>query len=299
VIYQHPLAYLVGLEGVALLRAWGGDFDEEFVRARLAEVRRLLDDETLRAHPGVHVEPDATAAAYGQWSETYDDPGNGLLELDLPIIDAILDTLPAGTAIDTACGTGRLARRLAGRGHRVVGIDGSPAMVREARRKVTSVPFVVGDLHDLPLADASVDLVTNALALTHVPDLDVVVSELARVLRPGGVAIISDVHPELVHLGSTVKGEGPSGQPQLAACHQRTVSDYLRAALAAGFRVRGFAEAPTVERVPVDAQATPAEPARDLGAWRDWPWTLLDWAPEAARAAWEIPALVVWHLERD
>jgi hypothetical protein len=39
VVYQHPLAYLLGIEGVALLRAWGGDHDREFVQARLAEVR--------------------------------------------------------------------------------------------------------------------------------------------------------------------------------------------------------------------------------------------------------------------
>src|SRR5438067_580707 len=45
-IYQHPLAYLLGLEGVALLRAWAGDYDKEFVLTRLAEVRRLIDDET-------------------------------------------------------------------------------------------------------------------------------------------------------------------------------------------------------------------------------------------------------------
>ena len=44
VIYQHPLAYLLGIEGLALLRAWAGDYDEAFVTARLAEVRRLLDD---------------------------------------------------------------------------------------------------------------------------------------------------------------------------------------------------------------------------------------------------------------
>ena len=41
-IYQHPLAYLLGIEGVALLRAWAGDHDREFVHARLADVRRLL-----------------------------------------------------------------------------------------------------------------------------------------------------------------------------------------------------------------------------------------------------------------
>jgi hypothetical protein len=50
VIYQHPLAYLLGLEGIALLRGWAGDYDKEFVEARLAEVRRLLDDESLANH---------------------------------------------------------------------------------------------------------------------------------------------------------------------------------------------------------------------------------------------------------
>jgi hypothetical protein len=43
VIYQDPLAYLLGLEGIALLDAWAGDHDREFTDARLAEIRRLLD----------------------------------------------------------------------------------------------------------------------------------------------------------------------------------------------------------------------------------------------------------------
>jgi hypothetical protein len=42
-IYQHPLAYLVGMEGVALLRGFAGDYDREFIEARLAETRALLD----------------------------------------------------------------------------------------------------------------------------------------------------------------------------------------------------------------------------------------------------------------
>jgi hypothetical protein len=43
VIYQHPLAFLLGLEGIALMRAFNGDYDEEFTRARIAEIRTLLD----------------------------------------------------------------------------------------------------------------------------------------------------------------------------------------------------------------------------------------------------------------
>ncbi|MBP2419094.1 hypothetical protein ACFFOM_18980 [Microlunatus capsulatus] len=58
--YQHPLAHLLGLEGLALLRAWGGEHHRAFVEARLAEVRRLLADEELAGHPGVDVEGGAT-----------------------------------------------------------------------------------------------------------------------------------------------------------------------------------------------------------------------------------------------
>ena len=47
-IYQDPLAYLLGLEGIALLDGWAGDHDRAFTEARLAEVRRLLDDEQLK-----------------------------------------------------------------------------------------------------------------------------------------------------------------------------------------------------------------------------------------------------------
>ena len=43
VIYQHPLSYLLGLEGIALLRGYSGDYDREFTHARLREIQTLLD----------------------------------------------------------------------------------------------------------------------------------------------------------------------------------------------------------------------------------------------------------------
>lgn len=54
-VYAHPLAYLVGLEGAALLRAFAGEYDRDFTEARLAEVRELLDSD-LGTHPGADVE---------------------------------------------------------------------------------------------------------------------------------------------------------------------------------------------------------------------------------------------------
>ena len=60
-VYQDPLAYLLGLEGIALLDAWAGDHDRAFTEARLAEIRRLLADEKLRDR-GVLVERVSSAA---------------------------------------------------------------------------------------------------------------------------------------------------------------------------------------------------------------------------------------------
>lgn len=51
VLYQHPLAYLLGLEGLALLRAFSGGYDGEFTLERFREIRELLDRRTSWAQP--------------------------------------------------------------------------------------------------------------------------------------------------------------------------------------------------------------------------------------------------------
>lgn len=293
-IYHHPLAYLLGVEGLALLRAWAGEgeHDESFVRRRIETIRQLLADPDLAAVPGVSVHRDTTGPAYEQWAPTYDNPGNGLFALDEPIVDEIVDGLPRGTALDAACGTGRLAARLAARGFGVIGVDASAAMLELARKRVPTGRFSLGHLDALPLPAGAVDLVTNALALTHVADLRPAYSEFARVLRPGGDLVVSDVHPDLVLLGSTVKATGPDGRAGLATTHRHSVGDHLRAGLAAGFTVVRYEEHPT----PRPFTDPLSEPTRDVGEWPDWPWTLLGWDPEAARNAWNNPAITVWHF---
>ena len=151
------------MEGLALLRARAGDYDydKDFVAARLVEVQNLLNDPMLATHHGVLVERDATHAACEEWSTSYDDPGNGLFDLDEPVVDLILDELPVGTAVDSARGTGRLTSRLVQRQHRVIGVDNSDEMLRRARKRLPDTPFVVGDLHRLPLSNDSADLIIN------------------------------------------------------------------------------------------------------------------------------------------
>jgi SAM-dependent methyltransferase len=292
VIYQDPLAYLLGLEGIALLDAWAGDHDREFTEARLAEVRRLLDDEKLRDR-GVLAGRIGTPAAYEQQSAGYDaEAGGGLFAADEPVVAEYLSGREPGVALDAACGTGRYAEFLARRGHQVIGVDSSPHMLAHARRRVPDGEFHVAELGQLPLPDDSVDVIICALALVHVPRLQPVMAEFARVLRPGGDLVISDVHHDLVARGSVIKARGPAGEPRIAVTCRHQLGDYLRAALSLGLQVRRCEE-PTA----TGTGAPLPVPAGEIGDWRYWPWSLMGYLPSAAQAAGRCPSLVIWHFQ--
>jgi SAM-dependent methyltransferase len=292
VIYQDPLAYLLGLEGIALLDAWTGDHDREFTEARLTEIRRLLDDEKLRDR-GVVAERVSTVTAYEQQSVTYDaGAGGGLFATDEPVVAEYLSGRAPGVALDAACGTGRFAEFLAQRGHQVIGVDSSPDMLAHARRRVPDGDFRVGELDRLPLPDDSVDVVVCALALVHVPRLQPVLAEFARVLRPAGDLVISDLHHELVTRGSVITARGPAGEPGIVATYRHQLGDYLRPALSLGLQVKRCEEPRAVRR-----DGPLPEPAAEIGDWRDWPWSLMEYVPSAARAAGGRPSLVIWHFQ--
>ncbi|NEB78254.1 methyltransferase domain-containing protein, partial [Streptomyces sp. SID14478] len=234
--HENPLAYALGLEGIALMRAFTGEHGRAFVAERIEEVRRLVEDTSL-AEAAVDVARIDTVEGYGLWSATYDSP-NTAFGYEEPFLAEVTGApAPDAVALDAACGTGRVAAFLAGRGHRVVGVDSSPAMLARARRRVPEGDFRLGDLRELPLDDASVDLVACSLALTHVPELAPVLAEFARVLRPGGQIVVADVHPDQVARGVVPPVRRADGSPARLASYAHRTGDYLRAALAAGLEV--------------------------------------------------------------
>jgi ubiquinone/menaquinone biosynthesis C-methylase UbiE len=294
-IYQHPLAYLLGLEGVALLHAFAGDYDRDFTEARLAEIRALLDSAD-QLGGGAAIRPIPIVEGYRAWAEAYDQPGNQLIDLEQPIVWEILDDLPRGTALDAACGTGRHAGHLAALGHTVIGVDSSPEMLAVARAKVPGADFRVGDLHQLPVPDQHADVVVCALALTHVPELAPVLAEFVRVMRPGGHLVISDSRGLLGYFGSPVVKALPGGDFGYLPHRNRLTSDYLAAALPLGLQVRRCDE-PRRPHPLIDPGAGPPTGTVPAGEPPDI-WSLHAWCPAATNAAYRgNPAGIVWHFQ--
>jgi len=93
---------------------------------------------------------------------------------------------PGDAVLDACCGTGDLAIAAARAGGRVTGLDFSEPMLERARRKAPEVEWIRGDLLELPFADASFDSATVGFGVRNVDDLQRALSELRRVLGPGG-----------------------------------------------------------------------------------------------------------------
>jgi len=300
VIHQHPLAYLLGLEGIALLRAFSGVYDRDFTLARLREIQALLHS-AEELGDGVEARPITTREGYDRWAPFYDEPGNQLLDIEQPVVRKILDSLPVGVALDAACGTGRHTAYLASLGHKVIGVDTSPEMLALARDKVPEGEFYESDLHDLPLPDDSVDLVVCAIALIHVPDLEPPLAEFVRVLRPNGHLVISDSCGLIGDIGLPLVRVGPGGEFGYMPIWSRLASDYLAAALPLGLRIRRCEEPRTPSPLFGDDGTDLFDRVRPPAHVPGKPpniWSLHALATDATNAAWRgKPAAIIWHFQ--
>ena len=170
-----------------------------------------------------------------------------------------------------------------------------------ARAKVPDASFYDADLHAVPMADDSVDLVVCALALTHVPDLTRALRELVRVLRPGGHLVLSDARGILGVIGLPLVKPTVDGGFGYMPTFIRPTSEYLEAALALGLHVRCCVEprraSPLVDddgTDPYDDAASPPHvPGRPPNVW-----ALHPYAPAATNAAYDgAPIVIVWHFQ--
>ena len=186
-----------------------------------------------------------------------------------PVVVAITGALIAGEPFEAAA-------RAAG-----IGQSTLYRWLAKARADVPGCDFRDGELTSLPVDSESVDVAVCALALEHVAELDAAVAELARVLRPGGRLLLSDLHPVAVAVGGAAYFQDAAGGAGVVRGYRHLHGDYLRAFKNAGLDVEQCLE-PLIGHEEVQMQGPAAI-----------------FAPAAAEAAYlGLPMALIWELRR-
>lgn len=143
--------------------------------------------------------------AYEALAPHYDSIPNPMMALEQNAMARLLPDLEGLTVADLGCGTGRYTERALDAGaRRVYAVDLSHGMLRHLSSRVAADPRVRevrANMEQLPFAAGRLDGVLSGLALGYATRLDRVLAEMSRVLRPGGFALISDLHPVGPSLG--------------------------------------------------------------------------------------------------
>jgi ubiquinone/menaquinone biosynthesis C-methylase UbiE len=272
-----PVQLDLALAGIALARNWLVG-DRETVERIEAEVRRLA----CAPGNGWSETPERTVAeGYPEWAPAYDQAANPIISLDESVVPALLAESPAGRAVDAACGTGRVSVVLAELGHDVIGVDETEAMLALARERVPGADFRAGSLTSLPVENEEADLAVCSLALTHLADIGPAVAELARVVRPGGRIVISDVHPVIVALGSQAAYRVDVDSIRYVRNHVHWPGAYLAAFASVGLDVRACHDL-LYRQQEVDLWVSRVSVAPEV----------------VSEALVGLPAIIVWDLAR-
>jgi ubiquinone/menaquinone biosynthesis C-methylase UbiE len=133
--------------------------------------------------------------SYARWRSSHLGQVTDALEQQL--LFEMLGSVNGKALLDVGCGDGDLALELARRGAVVTGLDANPAMLTAARRRGDilgiSPRFIEGDAGRLPFEDATFDLVVAVTLLCFVRDAEQAVTEMGRVLKPGGRLVIGEL----------------------------------------------------------------------------------------------------------
>lgn len=131
------------------------------------------------------------------------------------------------TVVDLGSGAGNdcfVARAETGESGKVIGIDFTPSMVEKARKNTdkmgfNNVEFREGDIENMPVNDNTVDVVVSNCVLNLVPDKQAVLTDIFRILKPGGHFSISDI---------VLQGELPKGLQEAAEMYAGCVSGAIQ-----------------------------------------------------------------------
>jgi SAM-dependent methyltransferase/ribosomal protein S18 acetylase RimI-like enzyme len=186
---------------------------------------------------------DRVAEEYAnQYADEFDDKS-----LDRQLLDRLAEEVRGtGPVCDLGCGPGQVARYLCDRGVDAFGLDLSPGMVEQARQLNPGIEFKQGNMLSLDVEDESWGGIAAFYSIIHVPRKDVTraLRELARVLRPGGLLLLSfHLGQEVIHFDEFLE-EKVSVDSYFF--QRDEMEGYLRSA---GFEIEDVVERPPYESV--------------------------------------------------
>lgn len=195
-----------------------------------------------------------TRAGYDRLAAGYAERFLGELAgkpLDRMLLDHVAATVAAdpagaGPVADVGCGPGHAARHLAGRGATALGVDLSPRMIEIAAATHPGIGFRVGDMRRLPAADGAWAGIVALYSIIHLAprELPGAFAEFTRVLRPGGIVLVS------FHVGDETRHVEEMLGQEVSLDFQFYRRDGVESALAAA----GLAADAYLERRPYESE---------------------------------------------
>ncbi|HKE58937.1 MAG TPA: methyltransferase domain-containing protein [Pyrinomonadaceae bacterium] len=180
------------------------------------------------------------AAAYDEWSHSYETNENRTRDLAAKVLRQQYPTLAHRDVLEIGCGTGLNTQHLVAVSSRVLAVDFSPGMLERARANLdaTNIEFAQLDLQqEWQIATSLFDLVVCTLVLEHIADLEHVFRETARVLRASGEFFFCELHPFRQLLGRQAQFTDEKGGVVRVTAYLHNLSEYVNTSVSQGFEI--------------------------------------------------------------
>ena len=181
---------------------------------------------------------------YTAWAASYDETVLDLMDLRVAERLTTVRWSQHVSALDLACGTGRLGMWLRSKGVAVIdGVDITPAMLAQAGARGAYRALLIGEITAVDRPDAAYGLICQSLADEHLPDLRPLYREAHRLVEPGGLFVLLGYHPWFLMTGMAAHFEDLSGRTVAIESYVHLFSDHVAAAHEAGWRLQELHEA--------------------------------------------------------